>query len=145
MIAVDTNVLVYAHRRDAPLHDAAAAAVRAAAEGSAPWGIPWPCIHEFLAVTTHPRIFEAPSTAPQAVAQVAAWMASPVLRLLGEGADHWQHLTDLIDRGQITGPKVHDARIAAICRSHGVHELWTVDRDFSRFAGLVTRNPVGGG
>jgi len=144
VIAIDTNVLVYAHRRDAPFHAAAAAAVRGAAEGPAPWGIPWPCVHEFLAVTTHPRIFSVPSTTVEARRQVDAWLASPTLRLLGESGDHWHHLAELLERGKVVGPKVHDARIAAICRSHGVGELWTVDRDFSRFAGMVTRNPLGG-
>jgi uncharacterized protein len=32
--------------------------------------------------------------------------------------------------GRVTGPKVHDARVAAICIGQGVSELWTVDRDF---------------
>lgn len=37
--------------------------------------------------------------------------------------------------GKITGPKLHDARIAAICKSHGVRELWSAGRDFSRMPG----------
>jgi len=44
--------------------------------------------------------------------------------------------------GLVTGPQVHDARVAALCQLHGVRELWTADRDFSRFAGLVVRNPL---
>jgi len=47
--------------------------------------------------------------------------------------------------GKIAGPQVHDARIAALCRDHGVHELWSADRDFSRFAGLAVVNPLVGG
>ena len=57
VIAVDTNVLVYAHREDSPQHDRALECVNRLAEGAARWAIPWPCIHEFLAVVTHPRIF----------------------------------------------------------------------------------------
>ena len=56
MIALDTNLLVYAHRRDSEWHAEATAAVRELAEGPAPWAIPWPCLHEFLAIVTHPRI-----------------------------------------------------------------------------------------
>jgi predicted nucleic acid-binding protein len=37
---------------------------------------------------------------------------------------------------------VHDARIAALCLSHGVYELWSGDRDFSRFPALRVRNPL---
>ena len=57
MIAVDTNLLVYAHREDSPWHDAAYARIAELAESRAPWAIPWPCLHEFLAIVTHPRIY----------------------------------------------------------------------------------------
>jgi predicted nucleic acid-binding protein len=39
-------------------------------------------------------------------------------------------------------PQVHDARVAAPCRQHGVRELWSADRDFGRFAGLAVTNPL---
>lgn len=142
MIAVDTNVLVYAHRVDAPLHAPAAAAVKRLAEGRAPWMIPWPCVHEFVAVATHPRIFSPPSTVEQAARQVDAWMLSPSLVLEGEGADHWARLRGLLIAGRVTGPMVHDARVAAICLAHRVEEFLSADRDFSRFAGLKVVNPV---
>jgi hypothetical protein len=29
-----------------------------------------------------------------------------------------------------------------LCKVHGVTELWTADRDFSRFPGLRKRNPL---
>ena len=61
MIAVDTNILVYSVREDSPWHTAALAAVRSLAEGDPAWAIPWPCIHEFLAVVTHPRIYRPPT------------------------------------------------------------------------------------
>ena len=57
MIAVDTNILVYAHRQDSEWHPSAARVIRGLAEGTSAWAIPWPCVHEFLAVATHPRIF----------------------------------------------------------------------------------------
>jgi len=56
MIAVDTNILVYAHREDSQWHDAAYSRIVNLTEGRAPWAIPWPCIHEFLAIVTHPKI-----------------------------------------------------------------------------------------
>jgi len=143
LIAVDTNILVYAHRRDAQWHDAAAARLRELAEGLAQWAIPWPCLHEFLAIVTHPRIFAPPSTAPQAIGQVEAWLESPSLALLAESGDHWSALKGLLLAGRVAGPLVHDARVAALCLQHGVRELWTVDRDFSRFPALTVTNPLG--
>ncbi len=142
MIAFDTNILVHAHRRDSEWHQAAAACMREAAEGAALWAIPWPCLHEFFAVVTRPRVFSPPSTIAEAVHQIEGWMASPNLMVLAETADHWTTLRGLLSAGRIVGGAVHDARIAALCLQHGVSELLTADRDFSRFPALRTRNPL---
>lgn len=142
MIAVDTNLLVYAHRKDSQWHSDAATAVRSLAEGSAPWAIPWPCIHEFLAVVTHPRIYAPPTPPAAASAQISAWLASPTLVLLSEGPGYWELLAELLTASKVRGGQVHDARVAALCLHHGASELWTADRDFSRFGELTARNPL---
>jgi uncharacterized protein len=142
VIAVDTNILVYAHRRDSPFHDAAAARVRELAQDRAPWALPWPCLHEFFSVVTHPRVYDPPSTTEQAVGQIGAWLESPSAAVLSEGEAYWNELSRLLLDGKIAGPGVHDARIAALCLSHGVRELWSADRDFSRFPRLRTKNPL---
>jgi toxin-antitoxin system PIN domain toxin len=142
MIAVDSNILVYSLRKDSPWHRPALAGIRRLAEGGAPWAIAWPCIHEFLAIVTHPRIYRPPTPPPDAILQVDYWMESPTLRLLGEGSGYWEHLKSTLAMGKCAGPVVHDARVAAICRSSGVREIWTADRDYSRFPGIVTRNPL---
>ena len=144
MIAVDTNVLVYAHRTDSEWHERAAGCVRELAEAKAPWALPWPCVHEFLAITTHPRIWDPPTPTEAALDQVDAWLESPSLVLLAESPEYWTELRAHIEAGQIAGPRVHDARIAALCTAHGVRELWTADRDFSRFPSLATANPLAG-
>jgi predicted nucleic acid-binding protein len=79
LIAVDTNILVYAHREDSPFHDAASKRIAELAEGSATWSIPWPCVHEFLAIVTHPRIYAPPTPLPRALDQVDAWLEAPTL------------------------------------------------------------------
>jgi uncharacterized protein len=142
VIAVDTNLLVYAHRKDSQWHAAAESAVRSLAEGSAPWAVPWPCLHEFLAIVTHPRIYAPRSPLAAATAQVEAWLASPTLVLLSEGPGYWDVLEKVLETSKVSGGQVHDARIAAVCQHHRVSELWTADRDFSRFSGLTTRNPL---
>jgi toxin-antitoxin system PIN domain toxin len=142
LIAVDTNILVYAHREDSPFHGAASERVAELAEGSAMWAIPWPCLHEFLAIVTHPRIYTPASPLSRALDQVDAWIESPTLVLLAEAAEHWSTLRALLAAGRIAGPRVHDARIVALCRQHGVRELWSADRDFNRFAGLSVINPL---
>jgi uncharacterized protein len=145
LIAVDTNILVYAHREDSPFHEPAAKRIVELAEGSATWSIPWPCVHEFLAIVTHPRIYAPPTPLARALDQVDAWLASPTLVLLAEPRDHWSMLRPILARGRIAGPQVHDARIAALCQQHGVRELWSADRDFTRFQRLAVVNPLVGG
>jgi toxin-antitoxin system PIN domain toxin len=142
LIAVDTNVLVYAHREDSPWHRAAYAALAGLAEGRAPWAIPWPCVHEFLAIVTHPRIYAPPTPLTRAIEQVDAWLEAPGVVLLSESEGYWPELRSALQSGRIQGPQVHDARVAALCREHGIRELWTADRDFGRFAGLPVRNPL---
>ena len=142
MIAVDTNLLVYAHRKDSQWHRTAEPLVRSLAEGTAPWAIPWPCVHEFLAIVTHPRIYAPPTPLTAAAAQVEAWLASPTLVVLSEGAGYWDALATVLRASKVSGAQVHDARIAAMCLHHRVSELWSADRDFSRFAALAVRNPL---
>lgn len=142
MIAVDTNVLVYAHRRDSEWHEPAARRVRELAESGRAWAIPWHCLHEFLAIVTHPRIFRPPSEREEAIAQVEAWLEADSLTLLAETGRHWPDLRDVLRSARVAGPRIYDARIAALCRQHGIERLWSADRDFSRFAGVRVVNPL---
>ena len=142
MIAVDTNLLVYAHREDASWHESAYRSIERLATGVGSWAIPWPCVHEFLAIVTHARIYVPPTPVAAAVDQVSAWLEAPGVVLLAESEEYWPRLQALLIAGRITGAHVHDARVAALCLYHGVEELWTADRDFSRFPELRTRNPL---
>ena len=139
MIAVDANILVYAHKRDAPWHDAAKAALSNLVQAAEVWAIPWPCVHEFFAVVTNPRVFAPASTPTEAIAQLEAWAGAPNVRLLSESRTHLARLTSLV-LPRLAGQAVHDAKIAAICLDHGVRALLTMDRDFSRFPALTTRS-----
>ncbi|HVP47074.1 MAG TPA: TA system VapC family ribonuclease toxin [Bryobacteraceae bacterium] len=142
MIAVDSNILVYAHREDSPWHKPADRSLTELAEGASPWAIPWPCVHEFLGIVTHPRIFRPPSPLSEALRAAESWFASPSCHVIGEAEGYWDELKRSLESGRITGPATHDARIFAICRLHGVRELWSADRDFSRFAGVRVVNPL---
>lgn len=141
MIAVDSNLLVYAHRREARLGEAAHALITGLAEGDRAWAIPWPCCYEFLSVVTNRRIWrDNASTPEQAWRQFQAWATSPSNHLIGET----EHFTDVlrlfVQRPHVVGGVVHDARIAAICVAHGIEYLLTRDRDFSLFPELPTRD-----
>lgn len=142
MIAVDTNILMYASREDSQFFEAARACVEGLANARAPWAIPWPCMHEFFSVSTNPRIHKTPTPIATALDMIEAWMESPSLAVLCESERHWPELRSLIAGGRIVGAQVHDARIAALCLQHGVRELWSADRDFARFPRLKVVNPL---
>ncbi len=142
MIAVDTNVLVYAHRAEVIWHRAAFATVKLLAESSARWAITWPSIHEFISVVTNKKLHALPTPLTLAFSQIRHWTDAGNLILLGEDSNHLDTLETLALPAGLSGAKIHDARIAAICLQHGVSELWTADRDFSLFPALKTRNPL---
>ena len=142
MIGVDTNILVYAHREDSQWCALADARLTELAESGQPWAIPWHCIHEFLAIVTHPRIYTPPTSLKDAIDQVDCWLEAPTLFMLGETPGYWRKLREVLENSQVVGPTVHDARVATLCLQHGVAELWSADRDFGRFKGLRVRNPL---
>ncbi|MGL4514711.1 MAG: type II toxin-antitoxin system VapC family toxin [Lacipirellulaceae bacterium] len=142
MIAIDTNVLVYAHREESPFHVEAAARLAELVGTGEAWAIPWPCVHEFLATVTNPRKFVLPTPTSVALDAIAAWVEQPAVRLIGERADHFEVLARLLTVAKTGGGRVHDARVAAICLSHGVSMLWTADRDFALFPPLRCENPL---
>ena len=146
MIAIDTNVLVYAHRRESRVGESAHALLVRLAEGERLWAIPWPCCYEFLSVVTNRRIWkEHATTSERAWRQLEAWSASPSSRMIGETVDFLPILKRFARRPHVVGGVVHDARIAALCVAHGIEALLTRDRDFSLFPELPTRDPFAPG
>jgi toxin-antitoxin system PIN domain toxin len=138
--AIDTNVLVYSEIVSSTHHSAARLLLTELAEGRAPWAIPWPCVYEFLRVVTHPRVFSPPVPLTIALEDLEQILASPTLVLLSETERHAEVMAAVVRESAVTGNLIHDAHIAALCIEHGVSELVTGDRDFSRFPVRVT-NP----
>ena len=137
MIAVDTNVLVHAHRRKSPKHDAASRRVVALAEGPVRWGIPVFCLAEFLRVVTHRSILD-PLSPDRACEAMQRLLASPTAELLLPGPRYPQLLADAVREADAVGNLVFDAQIVALCREAGVKTLLTEDRDFDRFRAFAT-------
>ena len=138
MIAVDTNILVSAHRVELPRHGDALERLRQLAEGDLPWGLPVFCLGEFVRVVTHPRVFAPASSLAQALAAVDSLLESPTLRLLCPGPRFPRLLARCLERGDARGNLAFDAQIAAVCLENGASTLLTLDRDFDRFEELRT-------
>jgi toxin-antitoxin system PIN domain toxin len=142
VIALDTNLLVYAHRTDNEFHSRSRTLVESLAAGNEAWAVPWPCAHEFLAIVTSPRIFKTPTPLGTALAVVRDLHDGSGAMFLAEGDHYLDRLESLATAARVQGGAVHDARVAAICLFHGVRELWSADRDFSRFPKIRVRNPL---
>lgn len=140
MLAVDTNILVYAEAPFSQFHEPARDLVTRLVERSDPWAIPWPCVYEFLRVVTHPRFFIRPVPLEMALRDLNRLLKSPSLHLLSETSQHAELLDSLLRESGVTGNRVFDAHIAVLCIEHGVTELITADRDFTRFP-LKFTNP----
>jgi toxin-antitoxin system PIN domain toxin len=133
VIAIDTNVLLHAHRAELPKHAEAKALLIELAEGAAPWGLPVFVIGEFLRVITHARVSDPPHSVEEAIAAVEALLASPSVRVLSPAEDWPRLLAEALRRGSARGNLVFDAQIVAVCREHRVTTIVTEDRDFERF------------
>jgi toxin-antitoxin system PIN domain toxin len=143
MTAVDTNILIYAHREEYnEIHDIAVTLLRPFVEGREPWAIPYPCAHEFISVVTHPKVFAKPTPVAEAMDILADCASSAGFHWLSESPGYFEMLRNVAVPAKVQGGRIHDARIAALCLHHGVRELWTADRDFSMFPKLKTRNPL---
>ena len=141
MIAVDSNVLIAAHRGEHPLHERALARLVEVGEGEAPWALPVFCLAEFLRVVTHPRVFTPPSSLDVALTFLDRLLESPAVRLLSPGTRFWSHLRSVTVAADAIGNLAFDAQIAAVCREHGADRLITADRDFARFPDLRLEVP----
>lgn len=138
MIAVDTNVLVYAHRAELPQHERARRRLTALAEGDAPWGIPIFCLGEFLRVVTHLRLFDPPFAVSEACEALDRVLESPSVLVLMPGERFWSLLRRAVAEADAAGNLAFDAQIVAVCREAGTSALLTEDRDFDRFPGFST-------
>jgi hypothetical protein len=141
MVAIDTNILVAAHRRGTPHHEEALALLTSFAEGDVPFALFWPSVYEFLRVVTHHRVFDPPSTAREAFEAIESFLAPPAVRVLSETPGHLALARRVIGQAGATGNLVHDAHLVVLALEHGVHEILTLDADFRRFPQVASRNP----
>ena len=137
MIAIDTNILIYADREESTLHATALRAVRMLAEGDEAWAIPVFCVGEFLRVVSHDRLFDPPTPVMDVIDSMESLLSSPSARLLVPGDRYLRLLRGLIEESGVRGNLVFDAQIAEVCLEHGASILLTEDRDCARFRSVT--------
>jgi uncharacterized protein len=141
VIVPDANLLLYAYDTDSPHHAKARHWVEEVLSGEAPVRLPWQTVAAFLRIVTNPALRGERFTPQDAVAIVDEWLAQPNVRMIGPGDGHWPLLRQTIVEGQVRGPLMTDALLAALTIEFG-GTLYTTDRDFSRFPGLRWHNPL---
>jgi toxin-antitoxin system PIN domain toxin len=141
VIALDTNILIHAHRRGTAHHEPALALLAGLAGGHAPYALFWPSLYEFLRVVTHHRVFDPPSTTAEALEAIRDFLAPPIVQVLSETVRHPSLLERVLQESRVTGNLIHDAHLVALAMEHGVHEILTLDGDFARFPQVASRNP----
>jgi len=141
VILPDVNVLVYAHREDAPNHAAYREWLEATLNSDKAYGMAELVLSGFLRVVTHPRVFNPPSSMADALAFVADIRNQPNCVIVRPGPRHWAIFEDLCQTAGIKGNLVPDAYLAALAIEFGT-EWITTDRDYSRFPQLVWRHPL---
>lgn len=142
MIALDTNLLIYAHRAGVPQHRAARRALETASRAPQGWGIPAPCLAEFWSIVTHPACAGGPSTPRQACDFLSGLVhgGGAVVWVPRDG--FWERLARVAADLRIQGPRIFDVQIALIAFENGATELWTHDARFVTLPGLPLRDPL---
>lgn len=143
MIALDTNLLVYAHRAGVPEHLAARRAIERACRIPGNAGIAAPCLAEFLGVATHPASVGGPSSPGEAAGFLSALIESGGVAVWVPGPGFDVRLLEAVRQFGVTGPRVFDLQIALIAVEHGAREIWTHDGSFATVPGLRRYDPIG--
>jgi len=141
MILTDVNVLVYAHRADAPDHPTYRQWLEDLINGDQAYGYSDLVLSGFLRVVTHPRVFDPPSDLASAMDFVQIIRSQANAVLVAPGPRHWDIFTHLCETAGVKGNLVPDAYLAALAVESG-SEWITTDRDYSRFPGLKWRHPL---
>ena len=144
MILVDANLLIYAYDAHSKHHEGSRIWLENALSSSELVRFAWVTLWAFLRISTDPRLFERPLSRAEAMTHVSSWLARPSAGILEPGERHLEILARVTQVGQATGALVMDAALAAIAIEHGA-TLCTTDRDFARFPGLKSLNPLESG
>ena len=142
MIAVDTNLLVYAHRSAVPEHRRAREALERAADDLSGWGISLPVLGEFWSIVTHPKALGEPSTVARAAAFIRALVTTGEMQIWLPGAGFAEDFLRRAVSMSVGGARIFDLQIALIAANSGAREIWTHDVNFVRVPGIRIHDPL---
>lgn len=141
MFLCDVNILVYAHREDAPEHDRYRRWLEGVLNGNESYGVSELVLSGFLRIVTHPKVFAVPSPFKAALQFAEQVRSQPHCVLVMPGPRHWEIFTRFCRQTGASGNRVPDAYLAALALESGC-EWVTSDRGFDRYEGLRWRHPL---
>ena len=141
MIAVDANLLVYAHVSSYAQHEAARTWLEEQLIGAPRVGLPWASLLAFVRLVTNPRLFTEPESITGAWSQVTAWLQAEPVWTPVPTVRHPDVLGACLAQPGLRANDVPDAHLAALALEHGLR-LATSDSGFARFTGLEWFNPL---
>ncbi len=139
--SLDVNILLHASDQSSERHDRARRFIESCAAGPEILCLTWPTLMSYVRIATHPRIFAAPLSPDEALANITALVGLPHVRAVSEldgFLDAYRHVTG---ETSVRGNLVPDAHLAAILFQHGIRTLYSNDRDFRKFEWLDVRDP----
>ena len=142
MILIDTNILVYAHRRATAEHERAVSAIEQACTHPAGCAIAVASATEFTSVVTHPSIADGPSTIGQAAGFLSLLVKTGGLKVLAPGATFFASFLQAAQDLSVCGARLFDLQIAVTGKEHGASQIWTHDKKFVRLPGLEVCDPL---
>ena len=143
MLAVDTNVLLYAVNARSPYREVCHQKLEGWRLDATPTFLTWSVVYEFLRVSTHPRTFSSPLRASEAWGFIRGLVESPGFEVLTATSRHPAVLSQtLAEVPDVRGNFAHDVHIATVLREHGISQICTNDGDFHRFPFLTVIDPL---
>ncbi len=142
MIALDTNLLIYAHRAGVPEHARAQRSIEQALGHPLGCGIALPCAAEFFSIVTHPTATGRPSTATEAGAFLRLLEEEGGARWLAPGPSFASRLAQTAADLGVAGARIFDVQVALCSLDGGATELWTHDAGFVHVPGLRLHDPL---
>jgi len=142
MIAIDTNLLIYAHRGGAPEHKSAIHSLEKAFSSLEGWGIAFPSIAEFWSIVTHPKCPGRPSQPAEASGFISGIIRDGEGQVWLPGQNFIKRAMQMAVTLNISGPRFFDLQIGLIAMENGAYTIWTHDKNFLKLLGLTIFDPL---
>jgi toxin-antitoxin system PIN domain toxin len=139
---LDANLLLYASDEASRFHGQAVEALERVARGPEIVYVFWPTVMAYLRVATHPAVFARPLATSEASGNIDQLLSRPHVLSPGEQSGFWMRYLEVAQDAKPAGNLVPDAHIVALMRENDVKTIWTHDRDFRRFRGIVVHDPL---